>query len=467
MLMSRRSSTVSFLQTNIPGGDLHSSFHRDLLTASFRRDLSIVERDSEEDGSSSDDLTSLLHIDTPGGDLHSSFHGDIFQSSRHRDLLPPSFHRDPSIVREDDDENVATERELVESECSSSSEELLSSYSDLLPASFHRDPSIVREDDDENVATEKELVERYYDECSSSSEELSSSDSAMYSPRQDFPRIGGFDQETKNNCTNQILVRRYERRAISTKRLLNEPSITLHFNNSSLESSSISPPSATSTSAARFADKLLYDVRLPSLQLQEIKRNLTVMKIKCYQLRCVQIFNKTKIYYNKFNVEEEARVKVEAARLQAEEEARVAAQEEAKAIAAAAEAERIKVEEEARVKAEEEATRLQAEEEARVAAEIARAAAIEAERVKVEEEARVKVEAARLQAEEEARVAAQEEAKAIAAAIEAERIKVVEKARVKNSSITSAMHAFTNKNRTPPVLHHQNTRFKNTKVIRR
>jgi len=120
---------------------------------------------------------------------------------------------------------------------------------------------------------------------------------------------------------------------------------------------------------------------------------------------------------------------------------RIAADEEAKAIADAAEAEQIKVEEEARVKAEEEVTRLHSEEEARVVAEVAMAAAIEAEKIKVDEDARVKVELARLQAEEEARIVAEEEAKSFAAAAEAERMKVEEEVRVKAEEEATRLQA--------------------------
>ena len=122
-------------------------------------------------------------------------------------------------------------------------------------------------------------------------------------------------------------------------------------------------------------------------------------------------------------------------------EERIAAEEEAKAIADAAEADRMKVEEDARVKVEDEASHLQPEKEARVIAEAARAAAIEAEQIKVEEDARVKVEAARLQAEEEARIAVEVETKSIAAAAEAERTKAEEEARVKAEEEATRLQA--------------------------
>ena len=97
-------------------------------------------------------------------------------------------------------------------------------------------------------------------------------------------------------------------------------------------------------------------------------------------------------------MEEETRVKAEAARLQAEEEARFAEENQAKDIAidTTAATKQINIEEEARVKDTEAAVCLQAEEESQIVAEVPRLVAfIKAAQILAEGETRAKVEATR------------------------------------------------------------------------
>jgi len=379
---------TSHFQTDIPGGgrrssfhrDLfESSFHRDLLQASFSRDLStvrdndnknvatdrlLVDNDSDECGISSENLLDgkdngetittekLLLVERSDSDDSCNVMVTVPVTSskaknsnndnneaREKFFLELNAAKEvPSQESYDNDETITTEKLLLV-ERSNSDDEYGGSFSDNSKKLQHEEylPKIngVEAVDPEvttgTITTNSVTTTSIQKSTSSSKSELSIISFSSSSSSSSSSEEGGTITAVSSlafpiiNSANQILVRRYERRArsikisMNRKRLLHNKSssslvlspLTLTLMKSSSSSSTSSPQSPTPYLAASsstpiattvlLVDKLLFDVRV-RVRTDVRVRILKAMMIKYYQLRCVQLLNKSKTQYNKSNL---------------------------------------------------------------------------------------------------------------------------------------------------------------------